>query len=194
MIVIAATVGLMGAVHAQEPKAGKQGKMSPEVIAKFDTDGDGKLTGAEKKAARAEMREENTADAPVVEDEVTSTTDGGDTATVNTDDDDGKAMKMPTGKRKEMMLKKFDADGDGELSEAEMATAREERKKMLIEQYDTDKDGTLNETEKAEMMAAMKKKHDGHATKAHGKSGVTGDAEAPEADAAEPDAAGDAAE
>src|SRR5690606_22295284 len=54
------------------------------------------------------------------------------------------------------MLERFDADGDGQLSDSERAAAfdatLEERpalKQRLLQRFDEDKDGKLNETEKA---------------------------------------------
>ena len=53
LIVIAAAIGLSGAAHAEEGKGPRPPhKLPPEVIAKFDKDGDGKLNEEE----RAELR------------------------------------------------------------------------------------------------------------------------------------------
>ena len=53
LIVIGAAIGLSGAAHAEEDsKKRPPHKLPPEIIAKFDKDGDGILSEAE----RAEMR------------------------------------------------------------------------------------------------------------------------------------------
>jgi len=77
---------------------------------------------------------------------------------------DGKGAE---GKRKmpEEMLKKFDKDGDGKLSEEEKAAAkaaidekRPELKANMLEKFDKDKDGKLSDEEKAEMKKAMEER------------------------------------
>lgn len=77
---------------------GPRRELSAEVIAKFDTNGDGKLTGDERKAAgeahKAEMLKKFDKDG------------------------DGKLSKE---ERKAAITARFDADGDGELNEAEEA-------------------------------------------------------------------------
>lgn len=47
------------------------------------------------------------------------------------------------GKRIERLLERFDADKDGELTQAELDASRKE----LLEKYDTDKDGKLSLSE-----------------------------------------------
>lgn len=68
--------------------------------------------------------------------------------------------KGPDGKRlggpaRELLLEKFDNDGDGKLSEAErselkkeMLQRKEARQAKMLERFDTDKDGTLTREEK----------------------------------------------
>lgn len=59
------------------------------------------------------------------------------------------------------VLKKYDKDGDGKLSEEEKAAwkaAREAEHKAKLEKYDTDKDGKLSDEEKA----AAKADHEKH--------------------------------
>ncbi len=68
-------------------------------------------------------------------------------------------------------MKKFDKDGDGELSEDERVAAREAMQKhhkemdekkhqWLLEKFDKDGDGKLNEDEKAALEEARKAKHE----------------------------------
>jgi hypothetical protein len=75
------------------------------------------------------------------------------------------------GKMPDEVIKKFDKDGDGKLSEAEMAECkaahqakRAEMDKKMLEKFDVDKDGKLSDAEKAEAHKAMgerKGKHKG---------------------------------
>ncbi|HWB04915.1 MAG TPA: hypothetical protein VG796_17940 [Verrucomicrobiales bacterium] len=50
-------------------------------------------------------------------------------------------------------LKKYDKDGDGQLSREERTAMREARQKEMLEKYDADKDGKLNDEETAKMRA-----------------------------------------
>ena len=57
------------------------------------------------------------------------------------------------------LMKKFDKDGDGKLSESERAELRktmEERRKEFLAKFDKDGDGKLNEEERKAAMAAAK--------------------------------------
>jgi Ca2+-binding EF-hand superfamily protein len=68
------------------------------------------------------------------------------------------------------MMKKYDTDGDGALSEEERAAMREDlgnrprnpggegRRNAMMKQYDTDGDGTLSEEERAAMREDRQKK------------------------------------
>lgn len=53
------------------------------------------------------------------------------------------------GEWRERMLKEFDKDGDGKLSETEQKAAREAGEKRMLEQFDADKDGKLSDEERA---------------------------------------------
>ena len=67
------------------------------------------------------------------------------------------------------VLKKFDKDGDGKLSETERAAMKAEREKEMLAKYDADKDGKLSDEERAkakedrhkEMIARFDKDGDG---------------------------------
>jgi hypothetical protein len=74
------------------------------------------------------------------------------------------APKRPVRPLPPEILKQFDKDGDGKLSEDEraaMRTAGEARKaefeKKMLEKFDTDKDGKLSDEEKAAAKAAREK-------------------------------------
>jgi Ca2+-binding EF-hand superfamily protein len=69
---------------------------------------------------------------------------------------------------RKMLLEKFDADGDGKLSEEERAKARAEFTKKhpelhakMIEKFDKDGDGKLNEEERKAAHEAMKERAKG---------------------------------
>lgn len=100
------------------------------------------------------------------------------------------AAAAPEGKpdaaaRKEAMLKKFDKDGDGKLSEEERAAMRAEMQKRrgeggkgpdaarraeMMKKFDKDGDGKLSEEERAALRAEMQKKRgEGGKGKADGK-------------------------
>ncbi len=100
------------------------------------------------------------------------------------------AAAAPEGKpdaaaRKEAMLKKFDKDGDGKLSEEERAAMRAEiqkrrgeggkgpnpeRRAEMMKKFDKDGDGKLSEEERAAMRTEMQKRRgEGGKGKAEGK-------------------------
>ena len=68
--------------------------------------------------------------------------------------EEGRVRKGAGRPAKEEILKKFDADGDGKLSEAERTEARNQAK-SLREAADTDGDGKISPAEK---LAAFKKR------------------------------------
>ena len=100
------------------------------------------------------------------------------------------AAAAPEGKpdaaaRKAAMLKKFDKDGDGKLSDEEKAAMKAEMQKRrgeggkgpdaarraeMMKKFDKDGDGKLSEEERAAMRAEMQKKRgEGGKGKAEGK-------------------------
>jgi Ca2+-binding EF-hand superfamily protein len=116
LIIVAASLGLLGAAHAQEPKKDRpQQKLPPEIIEKFDKDGDGKLNEEERAAARA-VREE------MMKNRKKEMLEKFDTNKDGSLDDTEKAAAKEA--HKQMALEKFDKDGDGELSDAEKAEMR----------------------------------------------------------------------
>ena len=86
------------------------------------------------------------------------------------------AKKPDAAARKEAMLKKFDKDGDGKLSDEEKAAMKAEMKKRraeggakggnaerraeMMKKFDKDGDGKLNDEEKAAMRAEMQKRRE----------------------------------
>lgn len=63
------------------------------------------------------------------------------------------AMKGALGERqmrgnREEMMKKFDADGDGKLSETERTAARDARKAEMVAKFDKNGDGVLSDDER----------------------------------------------
>jgi Ca2+-binding EF-hand superfamily protein len=109
LIVIAAAIGLSGAAHAEEGKGPRPPhKLPPEVIAKFDKDGDGKLNDDEKAEAKAARKKE-------MLEKFDADKDG------KLNDDEKAAMREEVKKK---MLEKFDKDGDGKLNEEERAELR----------------------------------------------------------------------
>ena len=54
--------------------------------------------------------------------------------------------------RRAERMKRWDKDGDGQLSDEERAAMREDRKKRMLERLDTDGDGVVSEEERAAAM------------------------------------------
>jgi Ca2+-binding EF-hand superfamily protein len=76
---------------------------------------------------------------------------------------DGEKKGKHCEKHRERMLEKFDADGDGKLSEEERAEAKaamKAYKEKMIAKYDTDGDGELSEEEKKAAKDAFIAKYD----------------------------------
>ena len=80
--------------------------------------------------------------------------------------------------RKARMMKRFDADGDGKLSESERAAAKEAGKKHrdeMVKRHDTDGDGKLSETERAAAKEGRKARREGRRAKMMQKFDADGD-------------------
>ena len=63
---------------------------------------------------------------------------------------------------KAAIIKRFDKDGDGKLSDAEkaeMKATREARHQQMLKKWDKDGDGKLSDAEKAEMKAFREAQH-----------------------------------
>jgi Ca2+-binding EF-hand superfamily protein len=99
----------------------KQGhhKIPPEILKKFDKDGDGQLNKEEKAAAKKEMIKR-----------FDTNNDG------KLDENEKKAMREKAKGKRDEILKKFDKDGDGKLSDEEKAAAKAEFKKMRAEKHE----------------------------------------------------------
>lgn len=120
LLIVAASFGLLGAAHAEEKKKDRpERKLPPEVIEKFDTDGDGKLNEEERMAARAAHKGMSETRKKEILEKFDKDGDG------ELNEEERKAAKAA---RKQMMLEKFDKDGDGELSDEEKAAMQEEMK------------------------------------------------------------------
>ena len=138
-----ALIGAASLAQAEQGQGKGKGdgrKMPPEMMEKFDTDGDGQLNDTEKKAMRDEMmakREEMTekfdtdGDGKLNEEERAAMFEAtgkeapqGRKGQGGPEGKSGKGQRMSPEQR-EKMLEEFDADGDGKLNEAERATARE---------------------------------------------------------------------
>jgi hypothetical protein len=116
LIIIGATIGLIGSASAEEGKKKRPPfKVPPEVIAKFDKDGDGKLNEEERKAAKAAHEEIMKARKEEMLKKFDKDGDG------ELNDEEKAAMKE---EMKKKMLERFDKDGDGELNEQERAEMR----------------------------------------------------------------------
>lgn len=93
---------------------GKGGRRA-QAIKKFDTDGDGKLSETERKAARASMQKSMKARVLAKYD---TDKDG------KLSDEEKAEVKKAMQERKANAIAKYDTDGDGELSDEEKTAAR----------------------------------------------------------------------
>ncbi|MFM2242137.1 MAG: hypothetical protein RLZ97_992 [Verrucomicrobiota bacterium] len=100
----------------QGPPRGDR-QLPPEVIAKFDTDGDGKLSEDERKAAREAFRAEAEKRREAMLAKYDTDGDG------KLSEDERATLQADMKARHEDLLKKYDADGDGKLSPEERKAA-----------------------------------------------------------------------
>lgn len=109
MLALCAMIGASSFAAAQDkPKAperpeGRGMRLPPEILKKYDKDGDGKLSDEEGKAAREGRRKE-----------MLEKYDADGDGKITGDE----RKKMDEDRRSEM-IKRFDKDGDGKLSEEE---------------------------------------------------------------------------
>ncbi len=132
------TFGFVFAEDKREKrKPGDRRNVSPEVIKKFDEDGDGKLSREEGLAARkalAQGRRQGNSDG-------------------------GRRGALPP-----QLIKKFDKDGDGKLNEDEQAALRkagEKRRKEFLAKFDKDGDGKLSQEERKAAGEEIRKRRGG---------------------------------
>ncbi|MEM1058673.1 MAG: hypothetical protein AAGK14_05450 [Verrucomicrobiota bacterium] len=146
---------LLAQTDRAEGKKSGQRQLPPEVIEKFDADGDGQLNEEERQAARearrANMLEKYDADG-----------DGqlSDEEKAQLRADNPRKRKGPR-KLPPEVVERFDADGDGQLNEEERQAARQARRAEMLEKYDADGDGQLSDEERAEARADNPRKRKG---------------------------------
>ncbi|MEO5620961.1 MAG: EF-hand domain-containing protein [Cypionkella sp.] len=178
MVLVAALMG--GVAFAQDattaaPDAPQAGDMGPGAMgqgmgmppmfdfATLDTDKDGKITKAELEAAKAARfaAMDSNSDGKVSAEEMLAARE-----------------KMRAEREAAMMTRmiaKFDKDGDGMLSAAEMPTPRNGDK--MIDRIDTDKDGAISQAEADAAKKMMQERmadrggKDRHGKGGHGKDG-----------------------
>jgi hypothetical protein len=136
IITSAAMIAVAGAQAPEKPKPDRKGPPGPppEIVARFDKDGDGQLSPEEAEAARAAMRSEK-------EKEMLKRFDKDGDGVLSKEEkeaarkefgDRGDRKRLPEKDKAEMeerrkkMLERFDKNGDGELDEQERKAAREE--------------------------------------------------------------------
>ncbi len=105
-----------------------------KIVDKFDADGNGKLTGDERAAAREALKKFHNAKHFL-------------------------AWKKRHPALWKKVLAKYDADGDGKLGEAERQALREacqERREKIAEKFDKDGDGKLSAKERAALHRALR--------------------------------------
>lgn len=153
----AATTRIATTAERGETPASGGPPSQEEMVKKYDKDGDGKLSNEERRAMWKEMMEKRQKDMLAKYDKNgDGTLDKDETARMNRTE--GMAH-MPKGMR-EFTLRNFDADGDGELSEAEFEKAEQLNRKFQkvakgweAKVFDTDGDGNVSDEErKAQML------------------------------------------
>jgi Ca2+-binding EF-hand superfamily protein len=143
---------------ARSERAEEWKKRRDEMIAKHDADKDGKLSGAERRAAWDDVRKQWATKA--FDADKNGTLDEKETAAMKKAQAEGKATYD---RWRSDWVKKYDSDGDGELSEEESKVAREkvtaEFKKLrdsFTSKWDADNDGKLSEEERKAMRESLR--------------------------------------
>jgi Ca2+-binding EF-hand superfamily protein len=143
---------------ARAERAEEWKKRRDEMIAKHDADKDGKLSGEERRAAWADARKQWATKA--FDADKNGTLDEKETAAMEKAQAEGKATYD---RWRKDWVKKYDSDGDGELSEEESKVAREkvtaEFEKLrddFTSKWDADKDGKLSEEERTAMRDSIR--------------------------------------
>lgn len=164
MVAVSGSV-VMAQTEAPAPGAAGQGRQGgARMLERFDTDGDGVLSDAERTAMEA-SRGTRRRGAPA---EAVASTDATEVVAA-----------PAVGPDPKVLLKEFDGNKDGLLNEAELTKllgslkksapapiaapapmaapgAGMQSREAMMEQYDANKDGQLDETERAVMMEAMR--------------------------------------
>lgn len=146
---------------AEDRKGAPAGhRLHQEMLKRFDKNGDGKLDEAERAAAKA-YHQEHMAELKEKNPELFKKIDQDGDGTISPEElrraHELRKDGPPDGARKEGMLKRFDADGDGKLNDTEkaaMETAMKERMDEMKEKHpelfkrlDQDGDGKLSPEE-----------------------------------------------
>lgn len=166
-IVVAASL-IAGTAAFSAPQEGgrpmqARGERHAKMLERFDADGDGSLSEAERKTARETMLAENPERAARHAEHIKRFDKDGDGQLNDAERTAAReSMKGRGGKFRERAIKRFDKDGDGALSPEERIRAREivkahERGRMherLLHRFDKDGDGRLNDEERAEARQA----------------------------------------
>jgi len=128
-----------------------------EMIKKFDSDGDGKLSDEEREKARKQMPGKGRKLPPEVLQKFDKDGDG------KLSDEERAAFRkqMVANGRKlpPHLMQRFDTDGDGTLSDEERAGAKqawEDRKQEMIKKFDANGDGKLSVEERREAIKQAK--------------------------------------
>ena len=128
-----------------------------EIMKKFDTNKDGKLSEEERKNLRNEMSGARTGVPPLLAKKFDKDGDGKLSEEERAEfrkDLASKGRRLPP-----HLMERFDTNGDGELSDEERSGARqawEDRKQEMLKKFDADGDGTLNVEERREAIKQAK--------------------------------------
>lgn len=117
-----------------------------QMLERFDADGDGQLSDAERQTAREEHEARRQA-----RDDSRPAAAGSSFG----QEDTGRGPAKMSEEGRQKMLERFDTDGDGVLSDSEREAAREARRaereahhQAMLAKYDADGDGALSEEER----------------------------------------------
>ena len=128
-----------------------------EIMKKFDTNKDGKLSEEERKNLRNEISGARTGIPPLLAKKFDKDGDGKLSEEERAEfrkDLASKGRRLPP-----HLMEHFDTNGDGELSDEERSGARqawEDRKQEMLKKFDADGDGTLNVEERREAIKQAK--------------------------------------
>ena len=148
------------AAPAEKPKMAENKTNFPsrgEIMKKFDTNKDGKLSEEERKNLRNEMSGARTGIPPLLAKKFDKDGDG-----KLSDEERAEFRKDLASKGRRLpphLMERFDTNGDGELSDEERSGARqawEDRKQEMLKKFDADGDGKLNVEERREAIKQAK--------------------------------------